>query len=228
MDVSNTNIIYCLLYVVIILFDFITLGNSIRFWLHPDGSPLPVVKEDYNLRIIDRFTSTQIESIRFVLDLGTKYHILFNLCLWSFDMLNDQGYGPAYGLWNLILTNDTNTLSYINNWMVPLITAIGQHQNLLSYEVFNEPEGMSTTWGWTNCLSNNSNCAKVSVLTLQRFANRVISAIHNVFPDLYVTVGSWSYIASSNVNGNTNIWSDDALIAAGGHLNGVLDFYQSM
>lgn len=39
-------------------------------------------------------------------------------------------------------------------------------------------------------------------------------------------MGSWSYQALSTVNGATNIWSDAALIAAGGAANGVLDYYQ--
>lgn len=41
-----------------------------------------------------------------------------------------------------------------------------------------------------------------------------------------MTVGSWCYQASSNVEGATNIWSDANLIAAGGATNGVLDYYQ--
>lgn len=52
------------------------------------------------------------------------------------------------------------------------------------------------------------------------------SAIHNISSEIKVTVGSWSYIASSSRYGNTNIWSDAALLAAGGHSNGILDYYQ--
>jgi len=208
-------------------------GNSIRFWLHPDGSSLPVQNADYSNRLIDGITSAELASLAFVLDLGNKYNVLVNLCLWSFDMVNDQGYGAAYGLWNKILTNDINLNSYIDNWVIPAVKSISKYSSssLLSLEVFNEPEGMisqGTTfkWGWTSCVSNSPDCAKVSILTAQRFANLVSSAIHTIDKNIKVTVGSWSYHANSNILGETNIWSDNALIAAGGKVNGVLDFYQ--
>ena len=72
-------------------------GNSIRFWLHPDGSPLPVVNNDYTARVIAAATSTQIASLLFVLKLGVQYNVMINFCLWSFDMVNDNGYGIQYG-----------------------------------------------------------------------------------------------------------------------------------
>lgn len=206
-------------------------GNSIRFWLHPDGGPLPVVNNDFTTRLIDEPSSTQIASIQYVLDLGKKYDILVDLCLWSFDMVNDWEYGPNYGLWNKMLTNDTNLNSYLNNWLLPVLTQIGYHPNLLSLEVFNEPEGMmneGTTyeWGWTACNSNSTDCSRVSILTAQKFANKIASFIHNFNSELLVTVGSWSYHASGNINGDTNIWCDKCLINAGGEVNGVLDYYQ--
>lgn len=201
-------------------------GNSMRFWLHADGNPLPVQNGDYSSRIISNITSTQLASVKWVLDLGAKHNVLFNLCLWSFDMVNDNGYGANYGLWNKVVTDETHMNAYINNWLIPLVRSVKDHYNLLSFEVFNEPEGMIDKWGWTNCQSSSSDCAKISVTQAQKFANRVASAIHSVSSSIKVTVGSWSYIASSNIHGNTNIWSDASLIAAGGKSNGVLDYYQ--
>jgi hypothetical protein len=65
------------------------------------------------------------------------------------------------------------------------------------------------------------------VLQAQVFTNRIAGAVHSVSAAVKVTVGSWSYKASSDVVGRFgNIWSDTALIAAGGIANGVLDFYQ--
>ncbi len=201
-------------------------GNSLRFWLHADGSVIPVVNNDYSQRIVANITTTQLASVKWVLDLGKKYDILVNLCLWSFDMVNDWGYGGGYGLWNKIVTNDKNMDSYIDNWLTPLVKHIYDHDNLLSLEVFNEPEGMIEGWAWTNCQSHSSDCALVSVEQAQRFANRVAAAIHDVCAEVKVTVGSWSYIAASNVLQHTNIWSDEALVAAGGRTNGCLDYYQ--
>eukprot|EP01036_Dinobryon_divergens_P027191 gene27191-35921_t len=203
-------------------------GNSIRFWLHPDGSPLPVVNNDYTARIIAAATNTQIASLLFVLNLGVQYNVMINFCLWSFDMVNDNGYGIQYGRWNKVLTDTTVRNSYLNDWLTPIALTAAPYMtsSLLSFEVFNEPEGMTTKWGWTNCNSGTSDCAKVDITTIQRMANLVASTIHNVDSNIKVTVGSWSYQALSNVNGAVNIWSDANLIAAGGAANGVLDYYQ--
>ena len=80
-------------------------GNSVRFWLHPDGSALPVVNGDYSARIVDKPSSTHIASMQFLLNLGAQYNVLINFCLWSFDMVNDVGYGIQFGRWNKILTS---------------------------------------------------------------------------------------------------------------------------
>ena len=99
-------------------------------------------------------------------------------------MIDDEGYGPAYGLWNKVLTNPTVTSSYLNNWLTPVVRTAAPYLNssLLSFEVFNEPEGMTTKWGsgWTKCHSGSSDCAQVSVSAIQKFANQVASTIHNV------------------------------------------------
>jgi hypothetical protein len=201
--------------------------NSLRLWLHPDGGPIPVVNNDYNNRMVTNITTAQIQSVQWVLDLGAKYDVILNLCLWSFDMVNDNGYGPAYGLWNKIITDEAHMNSYIDNWLVPFISTIKDHSHLLSVEVFNEPEGMIAEYGgWTNCQSGSSDCAKISILQAQTFTNRIASAVHDISPSVKVTVGSWSYLASSTVGTYSNIWSDSALVKAGGRINGVLDYYQ--
>jgi len=202
-------------------------GNSVRFFMHPDGSALPVVGGDYSKRIIDKVTTAQIAGIRFLLNLGVQHNILVNICLWSFDMVNDKGYGPAYGLWNKVLTDTTVRDSYLTNWLTPVVQTFSKYESLLSFEVFNEPEGMlNNGWGWSTCNSGTADCAKVDLLTAQKFANLVASTIHTIDSTVKVTVGSWSYKASSNVNGYTNVWSDQSLISAGGKQNGVLDYYQ--
>ena len=200
-------------------------GNSVRFWLLGDGSILPV--NNYKSRLVTRIPAAQIASVNWLLDMGTKYNIVFILCLWSFDMVNDQGYGAAYGMWNTIVTDPGHTDSFISNWLMPFTNAVKDHPALLALEVFNEPEGMMVeNWGWTLCPSGKPECARITINQAQRFANRVASAIHSASASLKVTVGSWSYIANSIVNGNWNLWSDKQLVAAGGKPDGTLDFYQ--
>lgn len=187
---------------------------------------VPVQDSDYSARVIDNITQKQIGSAKWVLELGSQYGILVNLCVWSFDMVNDEGYGLQYGLWNKVVTEEKQTESFLNNWLSPLVHAVKDYDSLLSIEVFNEPEGMMDEWGWTSCKSNSTDCSRITILQGQKFANRVASSIHDISADIKVTVGSWSFIGSSHVNGHTNIWSDRALIAAGGKENGVLDYFQ--
>ena len=80
------------------------------------------------------------------------------------------------------ITDSASLQSYLNNWLTPIVSIAAPYLNssLLSFEVFNEPEGMTTKWGWTSCNSGTSDCAKVDIPTLQRFTNLVASTIHNV------------------------------------------------
>lgn len=155
-------------------------GNSIRFWLHPDGNPLPVINDDYSSRLVAPMPDSHLRSLHFVLQTAQRFNIVVNLCLWSFDMVNDMGYGDQYGLWNKILTNDTNTLSYVANWLTPVVEGVQGYSSLLSLEVFNEPEGMTNTWGWTQCTSNTSDCARVDVITLQKASTPMYIVLCNL------------------------------------------------
>ncbi len=47
-------------------------------------------------------------------------------------------YGPAYGRWNKIVTNDDNMESYIFNLLKPLAATVKDHHNLLTFEYFSE------------------------------------------------------------------------------------------
>ena len=72
--------------------------------------------------------------------------------------------------------------------------------------------------GWTG--------SKIPIQYLQRFANKLASAIKTTDPKALVTIGSWSERASTNEFGYYNYWSDECLKKAGGKDNGVFDFYQ--
>ena len=66
---------------------------------------------------------------------------------------------------NKVLTDKTVRDSYMNNnWLTPkALNAVSYNitLSLLFFEVFNEPEVMTTKWwGWTSCNSSTSDCAK--------------------------------------------------------------------
>src|SRR5262249_36950653 len=82
----------------------------------------------------------------------------------------------------------------------------------------NEPEGMTTTWGWTP--------NKIDISNVQRSVNWFADAIHGADPSAFVTNGAWTFQACSNVSGYSNRYSDSALVAQGGRSKGKLDFYE--
>jgi hypothetical protein len=112
---------------------------------------------------------------------------------------------------------DANRQAYINNYLTPLVTALKGTPGLYSYEIFNEPEGMNAT-GWA--------MYKTTEAYIQTCVNQFAAAIHAADPNTPVTTGSQVFQYCSNVNGNTNYYSDSALRAAGGMQTGTLDFYE--
>ena len=86
---------------------------------------------------------------------------------------------------NKVLTDKSVRDSYLNNnWLTPIaLIAVSYNitSTLLSFEVFNEPKVVTTTWwGWTSCNSGTSYCAKVDIKAIQMLAYLVAYTIHHV------------------------------------------------
>ncbi|MEX2633275.1 MAG: cellulase family glycosylhydrolase, partial [Balneolales bacterium] len=194
-------------------------GNTMRLWLHVDGSNTP---EWDGMDVIGPGVGA-IDDLRDILDLAHNYDVSLMLCLWSFDMLSQNSSQPhipqrARG----ILTDQNKTDLYIQNALIPMVDALEGHPAIGSWEIFNEPEGMSEEFGWS------AQQPHVPMTDIQRFINKAAAAIKNTDPDALVTNGAWSFTAlSDNVGGSNakNYYSDAELIAQGGEQNGTLDFY---
>lgn len=142
---------------------------------------------------------------------------MLDISLWSFDMLQASENPPiAHNM--ALLTQDANRQAYLDNVVTPLVAALKGHPGLYSWEVFNEPEGMTTQNGWTPI--------KVDEKVIQVCVNWFADAIHAADPAALVTNGAWPFIANSNVQGYTNAYSDAALRTAGGRARGTLDFFE--
>ncbi len=189
-------------------------GNMMRIWLHTNGTNTP----QFNGMDVSGPGEGAIEDLRDILDLAYFYDVSLMLCLWSFDMLqagqmNDQQLERNRGL----LTDNDRLQTYIDNSLIPMVDSLHGHPAISSWEIFNEPEGMSTQFGWTP--------SRVDMSDIQNFVNRTAGAIKRTAPDAFVTNGSWNIRASSDIGSWTNYYRDDRLIAAGGDEDGVLDFY---
>jgi len=188
-------------------------GNALRWWLHPNGRVNPLFNSDGTVR---EYHPNMINNVRTVLDLAYERGVTLSLCLWSFDILQDQGQDQQMML--EFFEDSVKTQSYIDNALNPLLEALGDHPAVLTWEILNEAEGMTEEFGWTPI--------RTTMAKVQAFTNRVAGAIHRAVPTAQVSTGIWNIQAMTDVDGHFNYYRDDRLIAAGGDPDGTLDFYQ--
>ncbi len=188
-------------------------GNSVRWWLHTNGRNSP----QFSNGKVSGIDPAEISNLRKALDIAYERGIVLDLCLWSFDMLQ-----PNAGTENLarnrkLLEDTSYTMAYVRNALIPMVSALKGHPGILCWEVFNEPEGMTSKYGWTP--------EKVDISYVQQFVNIVAGAIHRTDPSAKVSNGSWNIKVLTDVDGFYNFYRDDRLVAAGGDKDGTLDFY---
>ncbi len=186
-------------------------ARVIRWWLHTDGTVTPGYDADGFARVI---TTRTIKDTRAVLDLAQASHVMLVISLWSFDMLRQ---GPTANN-KLLMTDDAHRQAYVDNVLTPLATALKGHPALYAWEAFNEPEGMTTEFGWVS--------QRISMADVQRTVNWFGGAIHDADPGARFTNGCWSFPACSALAPFKNYYSDEALRMAGDKANGTLDFYE--
>lgn len=198
-------------------------GNCMRLWLHTHGGNTPT----WSGNTVTGPGSGTICDIKGILDRAWTNKMGVILCLWSFDMLK-ASYNTSFpGLTtrcSALLTNDASRGSYITNALIPMVDSLKDHPAIVAWEIFNEPEGMTTQFGWTE--------TKVDISYIQKFVNQCAGAIHRTDPNAKVSNGAWSFLSTTDVtiNGssapnNRNYYRDDRLIGAGGDPDGILDFY---
>ncbi|RPI04396.1 MAG: T9SS C-terminal target domain-containing protein [Ignavibacteriae bacterium] len=158
-------------------------GNAMRFWLHTTGQSSPSFGTD---KKVSGPGTDAISDLKTILDLAWERKVGLVLCLWSFDMLRTSN-GTTITDRSMLMLTDTSALSaYINNALLPMVTALKGHPGIISWEVFNEAEGMSDDYGWAFT-------EHVPMVNIQRFVNRVAGAIHRTDPGAKVTTGAWAF-----------------------------------
>jgi len=186
-------------------------GRVVRWWFHTNASKTPAYDAS---GMAQPLTAQNVADVKKILDAAHAAGVGVDVSLWSFDMLKS---GPIANNMAL-LTQDANRQAYIDNVLTPLVTALKDYPGLHSWETFNEPEGMTTQYGWTT--------TKIDESAVQKTVNWFAAAIHAADPAALVTNGTWQFRANSPASGMTNRYSDAALTAAGGKANGTLDFYE--
>jgi hypothetical protein len=199
-------------------------GRVARWWFHTNGTSTPGYDADGMAKPI---SDSNIADVKKILDAAHAAHVMVNISLWSFDMLQGPQSGqniPAAVLDGneAILKKDPNRQAYIDRVLTPLARALKGHPGLFSWEIFNEPEGMTRQHGWTFSKGGR----QVDKRVVQKCVNWFADAIHNADPQALVTNGAWTFIVNSNVGDYHNLYSDQALIELGGKPKGTLDFYE--
>lgn len=189
-------------------------GNAIRWWLFNNMSQSP--KIDQSTHLVSGLKENTIANMKKALDIAEEYGVMVSMCLFSHNLMEPNQWGLYAGekldiTANEKLFEDEGTAAFITNVLTPVVKAIGNHNALMTWEVFNEPEGM-TSVGWTT--------KKLDKSVLQKFTNKIAAAIHTTNSELLVSTGSVNIQYQS-------WWNDSELIAAGGEANGTLDFFQT-
>lgn len=191
-------------------------GNAIRWWLFNNMSQSPEI--DQTTHLVSGLKANTINNMKKALDIAEEYGVMVSMCLFSHNLMEPTQWGLYAGekldiTANEKLFEDEGTAAFITNVLNPVIKAIGNHKALMTWEVFNEPEGMTSECsGWTD--------KKMSLAKIQKFTNKVAAAIHTANPELLVSTGS------VNIK-YQKYWNDAALVEAGGEAKGTLDFFQT-
>ncbi|HEX2658273.1 MAG TPA: cellulase family glycosylhydrolase [Polyangia bacterium] len=190
-------------------------GRVVRWWFHTNGSVTP----GYDANgMASKLSQTAIDGVKSILAAAVSNGVRVTISLWSFDMLQSNA-GNAIDNNKKLLTIDANRQAYIDNALKPLVTALIGNPGLYAYEIFNEPEGMTTENGWAT--------QKVAETYIQKTVNWFAAAIHDTDPKALVTNGAWTFKGcSTGISGMQNYYSDEALRTVGGKMNGTLDFYE--
>jgi hypothetical protein len=164
-------------------------GNAMRVWLNVNGTVTP--KYD-SFGYCTGPGTELIPELKKVCDLAWDREIGLDICLWGFGMLGPFTDTSVSGRNWRLLTDTSYTNTYIRNCLIPMVTALKGHPAILTWEIFNEPEGMSSEFGWTSG-------RRIQMRYIQQFVNLCAGAIHRTDPSAKVTNGAVTVASITNV-----------------------------
>ncbi|MFV1883245.1 MAG: discoidin domain-containing protein [Balneola sp.] len=193
-------------------------ANTMRLWVHTTGAHTPEW-DDNNTEIVGPGEGT-IEDLRTLLNMAEDHNITMMLCLWAHGMLNENLSSEVKTRNHSLLASKDITQTYIDNALIPMVEELGDHPALLTWEIFNEPEGMATEFGFNGH-------ERTPMVNIQRFVNQAAGAIRRAQPNALVSNGTHTFnsLAVTSVANSKNYYSDEELISIGGDSLGTLDYY---
>jgi len=136
-------------------------ANSFRFWLHIDGSqsPLWAVDRGTGQTVVSGLPEDLVDDLKWLIKTAyLEYGLLVNVTLWSHDILAVRRMNPVENRARAMamMESDLGTDKYIHNALIPMLRALKQPlsprtrqtylDGVLSWEIFNEPEGIAKHW----------------------------------------------------------------------------------
>lgn len=184
-------------------------GNCIRVWLSTNGTNDP----KYNSEGLVSGPGTQtVANIKKMLMLAKRHNILLMPVLLTHNWVEK-------GINSTILANNKKMLkteeglqAYIDNYVTPVVTEIGNDPSLICWEIYNEPEGMVMGW--------SSPANTITEAEVKKSVNWIAAAIKEAVPGVLVSNGAATI-------GHLSWYKDDVLKSAGGKEKGTLDFYMA-
>ena len=164
-------------------------GNAMRVWLNVEGTVTPQFNA---LGYCTGPGPYLISELKKVCDLAWEREIGLDICLWGFGMQTATLDTAVLRRNKLLLTDTSFTNTYIRNCLIPMVTALKGHPAILAWEIFNEPEGMSTEFGW-------SGYQHVQMKYIQQVVNLCAGAIHRTDPSARVTNGAVTVASITDV-----------------------------
>ena len=164
-------------------------GNSMRFWLHTDGTRSP---EFNSSGMVVGPGAGTITDLKLILDSAWAHKVGLLLCLWSHDMLRTSLNSTILDRNKKLLTDTSAISAYINNALIPMVEGVKGHPAIIAWEIFNEPEGFTEIGNWGDRIH-------VTEFDVQRFVNLTAGAIHRTDPEAKVTNGTWNLSALTNI-----------------------------